>query len=139
MSLQINKSQSCLLSLSAPLSGVVLSIEDSADPVFAGRMIGDGVVINPTNSVVVAPCAGTISQLHDAKHAVAIKSDTGVEVLIHVGINTVTLRGEGFDAKVKLGDTVVIGQELLAFDTSFIESKEICLETAIMITTGETG
>ena len=139
MSLQINKSKSCLLSLTAPLSGVVMSIEDSADPVFAGRMIGDGVVINPTNAVVLAPCNGVISQLHDAKHAVAIKSDTGIEVLIHVGINTVTLRGEGFDAKVKLGDTVIIGQELLAFDASFIESKEISLQTAVMITTGETG
>ena len=76
------------------------------DPVFAGRLIGDGVAINPTDSLVLAPCEGVISQLHDAKHAVAIKTDAGVEILIHVGIDTGMLRGEGFEAKVSIGDRV---------------------------------
>jgi len=134
-----NKGKPSQFSLIAPLSGVVMSIEQSADPVFAGRMIGDGIVINPTDSVVVAPCAGVISQLHNAKHAVAIKSEFGIEVLIHVGIDTVGLKGEGFDAKVAIGDTVVLGQPLLAFDAKFIESKGVSLQTAIMITSGETG
>lgn len=129
----------CQLSLIAPLSGMLLSIEESADPVFAGRLIGDGFVINPTDSVVLAPCAGTVSQLHDAKHAVAIKTDSGVEVLIHVGIDTVMLRGEGFEANVKINDKVSVGQKLLTFDAEFVGSKAASLQTAVMITTGETG
>lgn len=127
------------LSLIAPLSGKVLGIEESSDPVFAGKLIGDGVVIDPTVGVVVAPFAGTVSQLHDSKHAVAVKNDAGVEVLIHVGIDTVTLRGEGFTAKVAVGDKVVAGQELLTFDKDFVASKAPSIQTAIMLTTGETG
>ncbi|USE36467.1 phosphoenolpyruvate--protein phosphotransferase [Endozoicomonas sp. SCSIO W0465] len=129
----------CQLSLVAPLSGMLLSIEESADPVFAGRLIGDGVVINPTDSVVLAPCAGTISQLHDSRHAVAIKTDSGVEVLIHVGIDTVVLRGEGFETNVKIGDKVSVGQELLSFDPGVVGGRAASLQTAMMITTGETG
>lgn len=131
--------KSCQLSLVAPLSGMLLSIEESADPVFAGRLIGDGVVINPTDSVVLAPCAGTITQLHDSRHAVAIKTDADVEVLIHVGIDTVVLRGEGFETKVKIGDKVSVGQELLSFDPEVVGGKAASLQTAMMITTGETG
>ncbi|MBO9480714.1 phosphoenolpyruvate--protein phosphotransferase [Salinisphaera sp. G21_0] len=129
----------CQLSLVAPLSGMLLSIEESTDPVFAGRLIGDGIAINPTDSVVLAPCAGTISQLHDARHAVAIKTDSGVEVLIHVGIDTVVLRGEGFETNVKIGDKVTVGQQLLSFDPEFVGARAASLQTAIMITTGETG
>lgn len=131
--------KSCQLSLVAPLSGMLLSIEESADPVFAGRLIGDGVVINPTDSVVLAPCAGTITQLHDSRHAVAIKTDADVEVLIHVGIDTVVLRGEGFETKVKIGDKVSVAQELLSFDPEVVGGKAASLQTAMMITTGETG
>jgi len=127
------------LSLVAPLTGVLLSIEESSDPVFAGRLIGDGVVINPTDKVVLAPCDGVISQLHDAKHAVAIKSDTGVEILIHVGIDTVMLRGEGFNASVSIGDKVTAGQQLMTFDPELIQAKGASIQTAIMVTTGETG
>ncbi|WP_257296681.1 phosphoenolpyruvate--protein phosphotransferase [Endozoicomonas sp. YOMI1] len=129
----------CQLSLVAPLSGMLLSIEESTDPVFAGRLIGDGIVINPTDSVVLAPCVGTISQLHDARHAVAIKTDSGAEVLIHVGIDTVVLRGEGFETNVKIGDKVSVGQQLLSFDPEFVGARSASLQTAIMITTGETG
>ena len=127
------------LSLTAPLSGVVLPIDESSDPVFAGRLIGDGVAINPTDSLVLAPCEGVVSQLHDAKHAVAIKTDSGLEILIHVGIDTVMLRGEGFDAKVSIGDRVHVGQPLIAFDHAVVGAKAASLQTAIMITTGETG
>ena len=125
--------------LIAPLSGVVLPIDQSADPVFAGRLIGDGVVINPSVDTVVAPFDGVISQLHDAMHAVAVKSDSGLEVLIHVGIDTVTLRGEGFKAMVKVGDRVTVGQPLTQFDAELVAAKAPSIQTAIMITTGETG
>ena len=127
------------LSLVAPLTGVLLSIEESSDPVFAGRLIGDGVVINPTDNVVLSPCDGVVSQLHDAKHAVAIKSSTGVEILIHVGIDTVMLRGEGFNTDVNIGDKVTAGQQLMTFDPEKIQAKGASIQTAVMITTGETG
>lgn len=139
MTLLKNGGKPCQLSLVAPLSGMLLSIEESADPVFAGRLIGDGVTISPTDSMVLAPCAGTISQLHDSMHAVAIKTEYGTEVLIHVGIDTVVLRGEGFETKVKIGDRVSVGQELLSFDSEFVGAKAASLQTAVMITTGETG
>lgn len=129
----------CQLSLIAPLSGTLLSIEESPDPVFAGRLIGDGVAINPSDSVVLAPCAGTVSQLHDSKHAVAIKTGDEVEILIHVGIDTVMLRGEGFETFVKIGDKVETGQKLLSFDAERVGSKAASLQTAVMVTTGETG
>ena len=122
----------------APLSGTLVPIEESPDPVFAQKMVGDGVAINPTGSEVVAPCAGTVSQIHDAKHAVAVKADNGVEVLIHVGIDTVMLKGEGFEAKVKVGDKVSAGQPLLSFDAELVGSKAPSLQTAVMVTTGET-
>ncbi|MGB1270507.1 MAG: phosphoenolpyruvate--protein phosphotransferase [Endozoicomonas sp.] len=134
-----NQSRLCQLSLIAPLSGTLLSIEESPDPVFAGRLIGDGVAINPSDSVVLAPCAGTVSQLHDSKHAVAIKTDDEVEILIHVGIDTVMLRGEGFEPCVKIGNRVEAGQKLLSFDAELVGSKAASLQTAVMVTTGETG
>ncbi|WP_067515639.1 phosphoenolpyruvate--protein phosphotransferase [Endozoicomonas ascidiicola] len=127
------------LSLVAPLSGTLRSIDESVDPVFAGRLIGDGVAIDPADSVVLAPCEGTISQLHDAKHAVAIKTDAGLEILIHVGVDTVVLKGEGFEAFVSIGDKVTVGQKLLSFDAEVVGAKAASLQTAIMITTGETG
>ena len=127
------------LSLIAPLSGTLRSIEESVDPVFAGRLIGDGIAIDPEDSIVLAPCDGMISQLHDAMHAVAIKTDSGLEVLIHVGVDTVILKGEGFEAFVSIGDKVIAGQKLLSFKPDVVGAKAASLQTAVMITTGETG
>ncbi|MGB0360497.1 MAG: PTS sugar transporter subunit IIA, partial [Endozoicomonas sp.] len=127
------------LYLVAPLSGTLRSIEESIDPVFSGRLIGDGITIDPEDSLVLAPCDGTISQLHDAKHAIAIKTDSGLEVLIHVGVDTVILKGDGFEAYASIGDKVTVGQKLLSFNAKVIDAKAASLQTAMMITTGETG
>ena len=125
------------LKLIAPLSGEVVSITESPDPVFAQKMVGDGVAINPTNDTVVAPCDGVITQCHASRHAVSVKSDSGVEILIHVGVDTVTLKGEGFTAKVKEGDRVKVGQPLIQFDSAVVGPKVPTLQTAVLITTGE--
>lgn len=125
------------LKLLAPLSGKLVPIEESPDPVFAQKMVGDGVAIDPTGSVVVAPCAGTITQMMDSMHAVAVKADNGVEILIHVGIDTVMLKGEGFESRVALGDKVIAGQPLISFDADFVGSKAPSLQTAVLVTTGE--
>ena len=125
------------LKLLAPLSGKLVPLEESPDPVFAQKMVGDGVAIDPTGSRVVAPCAGTISQVMDSMHAVAVKADNGVEVLIHVGIDTVMLKGEGFDCKVSMGDKVNAGQTLIEFDAGLVSSRAPSLQTAVLVTTGE--
>ena len=125
------------LKLLAPLAGKLVPIEESPDPVFAQKMVGDGVAIDPTGSTVVAPCAGTISQVMDSMHAVAVKADNGVEILIHVGIDTVMLKGEGFDCKVSMGDKVEAGQVLIEFDAELVGSKAPSLQTAVLVTTGE--
>ena len=126
------------LKLLAPLSGKLVPLEESPDPVFAQKMVGDGVAIDPTGSRVVAPCAGTVSQTMDSMHAVAVKAANGVEILIHVGIDTVMLKGEGFDCKVSMGDKVEAGQTLIEFDAELVGSKAPSLQTAVLVTTGET-
>ena len=126
------------LKLLAPLSGKLVPLEESPDPVFAQKMVGDGVAIDPAAGVVVAPCAGTISQVMDSMHAVAVKADNGIEILIHVGIDTVMLKGEGFDCKVSMGDKVEAGQTLIEFDAELVGSKAPSLQTAVLVTTGET-
>ncbi|WP_196158634.1 phosphoenolpyruvate--protein phosphotransferase [Reinekea sp. G2M2-21] len=123
--------------LTAPLDGTLQSIERSADPVFAQRMVGDGVMIEPSSELLLAPCSGTVSQLHDAHHAIAIKQPDGVEVLIHIGIDTVTLKGQGFEPKVALGQTVTQGQPLIQFNKQQIEAQGLSAQTVVLITTGE--
>ncbi|MEI8298501.1 MAG: phosphoenolpyruvate--protein phosphotransferase [Pseudomonadota bacterium] len=123
------------LSILAPLSGVLLPLASVPDPVFATGLVGAGVAIDPTSCEVRAPFAGTISQLHRACHAVAVRSPSGVEVLIHVGIDTVTLRGEGFTAHVRQGDTVASGQPLLSFDADAVARRATSLITMIVVTT----
>ncbi len=129
--------QDSLLVLSAPLSGTVRSIEASADPVFAQRIVGDGIVIDPSDDLLVAPCAGTVSQLHDARHAIAIKADNGIEILMHIGIDTVTMKGEGFAQLVKLKEEVKPGHPLIRFDMELIRSKSLDPQTVVILTTGE--
>ena len=93
------------LRLLAPLSGQVWPLERVPDPVFAQKMVGDGLSIDPTDGCLRAPCDGEVVHLHAAAHAVTLRTADGVEVLMHIGIDTVTLKGEGFTPRVKVGDT----------------------------------
>src|SRR5687767_3912428 len=95
-----------ILTLLAPLSGVVYPLERVPDPVFAQKLVGDGASIDPVDSCLVAPCAGEVMHLHAAAHAVTLRAAGGVQVMMHVGIDTVGLKGEGFKAHVKPGDRV---------------------------------
>lgn len=97
--------------VAAPLSGEVLPISESNDPVFASKAMGDGVIILPNSTTVVAPFDGKIVTIFPTKHAIGLVSDKGCEVLIHIGINTVELEGKGFEAFVKQGDSVTKGQK----------------------------
>jgi len=121
----------------APLSGTVVRLEDVPDPVFAQKMMGDGIAIDPTDGDVVAPVDGEIIQLFPTKHAVGLRSEAGVELLIHVGIDTVSMNGEGFTAYVKAGDRVKRGERLLSVDFSLVREKAKSAVTPIIITNGD--
>src|SRR4051812_6689641 len=101
------------LQLVAPLSGQVWPLERIPDPVFAQKMVGDGLSIDPTDAILLAPCAGEIIALHAAGHAVTLRAPEGAEILLHIGIDTVALKGEGFRPRVKLGDKVQTGAPLI--------------------------
>src|SRR6185503_16849587 len=94
------------IQLVAPLSGRLVPIEAVPVPVFAQKMVGDGISLDPVTQSLVSPCDGTVAQLHSAGHAVTIAAGGGVEVLIHIGLDIVMLKGKGFTPKVKTGDSV---------------------------------
>ena len=125
------------LTLLAPLSGRAISIIEVPDPVFSQKMVGDGIAIDPINNVLFAPCDGTITQLHSAHHAITISHESGVEVLIHIGLDTVALKGKGFTPRVQIGQYVTMGTPLIEFDADFIATHALSLLTEMVITTGE--
>ncbi|SAL64781.1 phosphoenolpyruvate--protein phosphotransferase [Caballeronia humi] len=125
------------IELLAPLSGVMVPLETVPDPVFAQKMVGDGVSIDPTSNELLSPLPGKVTQLHRAGHAATITGDNGLEVLMHIGLDTVLLRGEGFTALVKEGDIVTAGQPLIRFDPIVVGAKAVSLLTQIVIANGE--
>ena len=122
--------------LYVPMKGQILDVGQSADEVFASKALGSGVAINPAEGMVCAPCDGTISLLFPTKHAVGITSETGVEVLIHIGINTVQLDGQGFEAFVSQGDKVKKGHKLIAADLDLIREKGMNPQTMMILPEG---
>lgn len=118
----------------SPLKGKVVPLSEVKDKVFASQALGKGVAIDPAEGVVLAPVDGVITTLFPTLHAIGITADTGLEVLIHVGIDTVQLDGKGFEAFIKQGDVVSKGQKLLSFDIQFIEKEGYCVQTPIVIT-----
>lgn len=125
------------IAVASPLSGWLTGLDAVPDPVFAERMLGDGVAIDPTEGLVRAPFDGRIVTLHPARHAVTIESDDGAMVLIHVGLETVALGGEGFTAMVAEGDQVRSGDPLIAFDLDLVGRRAKSLVTPVVITNGE--
>lgn len=117
-----------------PIEGEVISIEDVPDPVFAQKMLGDGFAIKPSGNMIYAPVAGEIKVLFPTLHAIAIETVQGLEVLIHIGIDTVELEGEGFTSHTNLGDMVEVGDLLISFDKDIIEGKGKSSITPIVIT-----
>lgn len=118
----------------APIKGEVKPIEESSDAAFASGALGKGVVILPEEGKVYAPVTGTVTVLFPSLHAIGITSDAGVELLIHIGINTVQLNGEGFTAHIKQGDQIKQGQLLVEFDMNKIKEAGYSLETPVLVT-----
>ncbi|MBW0000499.1 MAG: phosphoenolpyruvate--protein phosphotransferase [Verrucomicrobia bacterium] len=117
----------------APLSGPVVPLGDVPDPVFAQRMAGDGLAIDPVDNRVLSPCDGKVAQVHRKRHAVTVVTDEGVELLIHVGIETVNLNGEGFEVRCSEGTRVSRGDPLLEFDADLIVRKAKSLITVVLV------
>ncbi len=117
-----------------PIEGEVIEITEIPDPVFAGKMMGDGFGIKPTKGEVYSPVSGEIASIFPTLHALGIKVNDDVEVLIHFGLDTVNLKGEGFEAFVKQGDKVTAGDLLLKVDVAAIESKVPSITTPIIFT-----
>lgn len=130
-----NKADSGLgFEIVSPLKGELKSITEVPDQVFAGRMMGDGFAIEPAEGLVVSPVDGKIMNLFPTKHAIGILSESGQEILIHVGIDTVNLKGEGFETLVDENETIKKGQHLLKFDLDFIKKNATSTITPIVFT-----
>ena len=127
------KTEYALVRMRQPLQGTIVPLEDVPDSTFADRLLGGGVAIDPSGSQVVAPAAGIVSQAFPTGHAVALTLDDGAEVLIHVGLDTVKMNGEGFTLHVKNGDRVVAGQPLVDFDRAKIEAAGYKAITPVVI------
>jgi len=121
----------------APISGKVSPITDAADPVFAEKIVGDGVLIDATDTQVLAPCDGEISFIAETKHAFAMTLENGIEVLIHIGLETVALSGEGFTQLVTQGTKVKAGTPIISIDRDFILGRGISLSSPVLITNPE--
>ncbi|MDB6086204.1 MAG: ptsP, partial [Gammaproteobacteria bacterium] len=122
-----------IITILAPFDGWCVALEEVPDPVFAGRMLGEGLAIDPTSGIVLAPCAGTVVTLPTSAHAVSIRTPEGADVLVHIGIDTVHLGGRGFAARVELGQTVRPGQELIRFDLDLVARHAKSLLTPIVV------
>lgn len=120
--------------LLAPISGKAIPLSEVPDPVFAEKLAGDGMAILIEGDTVVAPADGEVTLVFKTKHAIAMTLDNGLELLIHVGLDTVSLEGEGFEQLIEQGTRVKAGTPLLKVDKNVILSKGLSLATPVLIT-----
>ena len=110
--------------ITAHISGKVVPVEKVNDEVFSAKILGEGIGICPTEDMIVAPCDGeVVSVMEDTKHAIVIKTYNGIEILIHIGINTVSMKGDWFELFTKTGDSVKKGDKLISFNSELIKSN----------------
>ncbi|CEH34975.1 PTS sugar transporter subunit IIA [Romboutsia lituseburensis] len=104
-------------------NGELLEITEVPDEVFSNKIMGDGFAIKSNDGIIVSPVDGTVEMVFDTKHAVGLKADNGLEILIHLGVDTVNLKGEGFEVFVNAGDKVSAGDKLIKMDVDFIQKN----------------
>ncbi len=122
------------LSLTSPLEGKILSLSEVPDETFATKVLGDGFAINPTGHIVTSPVDAEVMHLFPTGHAIALKTTQNLEILIHVGIDTVKMKGDGFKTFVKTGDHVKVGQKLIEFDLNLVRQNAKSTITPVIIT-----
>ncbi|WP_026885887.1 PTS sugar transporter subunit IIA [Clostridium beijerinckii] len=120
--------------LVAPITGKTIDLSKVPDKVFAEKMAGDGLAIDTTGDIVVAPADGTLTLVFNTKHAFAITLDNGAELLVHIGIDTVSLNGEGFEQLAEAGTKVKAGTPIIKIDRDFILGKGFSLITPVLVT-----
>jgi glucose-specific phosphotransferase system IIA component len=118
----------------SPVIGKMLKIEEVPDKTFADKLLGDGVAFYTDTDIISSPCSGKITMIADTKHAIGILSDNGVELLIHIGLETVNLQGEGFEVLVRSKEKVNPGTPLIKVDRKLMESKNINLVIPMVVT-----
>jgi glucose-specific phosphotransferase system IIA component len=120
--------------IKAPIAGKLLDIESVDDEVFSQKMAGDGVAILPVGDIFVAPIEGVITKIFSTNHAFSVKSKQDLEVLVHIGLETVALKGEGFERLANEGDTVKVGDPIIKVDLDYIKAHAKDIVTPILVT-----
>jgi glucose-specific phosphotransferase system IIA component len=123
--------------VASPFTGRVVALDDVDDDVFSERVMGDGAAVMPTDGRVVAPVAGTIGKLFEGGHGFAIETPEGLQVLVHVGLETVHLRGDGFTVVAREGDEVAVGDDIVAVDLGRMEERGIDMVSPVVVISGE--
>lgn len=122
------------VALTSPLTGSVKALSEASDQVFAQGIMGQGLLIQPTDGKLVSPVDGQVTVLFPTKHAVGLVSTEGLELLMHIGMDTVNLEGKGFTSHVQQGDMVKVGDPLISFDIDLIEAAGYKTETPVVVT-----
>lgn len=128
-----DKKSTGIIEIVAPLSGVIVNIEDVPDVVFAEKIVGDGVAIKPEGDKMVAPVDGVIGKIFETNHAFSIESDSGIELFVHFGIDTVELKGQGFRRIAEEGQRVKKGDTIIEFELELLEEKAKSTLTPVVI------
>ncbi|HEX7099965.1 MAG TPA: PTS glucose transporter subunit IIA [Acidimicrobiia bacterium] len=127
-----------MTTVASPFTGRVVPLDQVNDAVFAEKVLGDGLAVHPTHPEVLAPVDGRIEKLFPGGHGIALETTDGLQVLIHVGLETVHLKGEGFTTYVEEGDDVSTGQRLVNVDLDFMAERGIDMDSPVVILSGET-
>ncbi len=121
------------LNIYSPIEGKCIDISDTKDEVFSQKMMGDGVAVIPKGNVVYAPCDGELTMIFPTKHAFGITMSNGVEILIHIGVDTVDLNGKGFKSFMVKGDKVKHGEKIVEFDEAYLSKEDLDMTVMTII------
>ncbi|MCT8250449.1 N-acetylglucosamine-specific PTS transporter subunit IIBC [Proteus faecis] len=130
---QANTTAKVLLEMIAPFDGEVVALKDVPDEAFSSGIVGDGVAIKPTSNIVMAPATGTVVKIFDTNHAFCIETDNGVEIIVHMGIDTVALGGKGFKRLVEEGAEVKVGQPILELDLEYLNANAKSMISPVIV------
>lgn len=130
------KSNHDILDVAAPVQGELIDLSNVADQVFSQKMMGEGFAVVPSSENIVAPVSGQAVTVFPTGHAIGIRTENGVDVLVHIGLDTVNLQGKGFDVLIKEGDHVSIGQPIVNFDQRVLEENGMDATTMVVFTEG---
>jgi len=131
------KTSKKIVVIGSPVKGTAIGLKKVNDAVFSDRIVGDGIAVLPEDNLICAPCDGKITQIFHTNHAFSVLDESGLEILVHIGLNTVELGGEGFKRLKQVGDDVFMGQPVMEVDFSYLESMGKESVTPVLITNME--